>query len=346
MSAQTVLRGCIGIALFVTLMILAAPSASGSHSLNNDIRRHPYWNHETRCVSQGWEGSYSHGSVGSKYAIDFVNQCSGSTNWTIRAASQGAVTCVPNHPTLGYYLLIDDPDGNTSVYAHKDSCDGLHGAYAVQGAFLASTGCTGSCTGPHLHYAVWNASGVSIPFSMSGVPTWKGVEGQYFSSNNSGSAYECCQDLGWAHPGIGQGFLNAGGYFPVGSSAAIGSSWSPCGPATAPNIPWVYGCYHGDVQTFRGPGYGDNAQHAIMSPLGSNTGYYLPRGTLGAYTDVWYGNDWVYWFRYPTENRTWNSSCQCYRQNFQIGYIDYYPATCKSEVIYASTVLQTRYYCD
>lgn len=108
----------------LVVLMLPAPVAMGDHSLNNDIRRWPFWWHEQRCINQGWGGTTSHNVASRYYAIDFGTPC--NTNayaWAIRSAADGVVQCVQNDPDLGNYVKIVAPDGLTDIYAHKPSCD-------------------------------------------------------------------------------------------------------------------------------------------------------------------------------------------------------------------------------
>jgi len=357
-------KTCVRLLVFfigIAAPLLSGTGAAGDHSLNNDIRRWPFWWHEQRCISQGWGGTFSHNQT-TYYALDFLpaNCPYNPPAWVIRAAADGVVQCwwVDG---FGYLARLGAPDGLTDVYAHKPGCDLAIGAFAKQGAYLGWTGSTGYSTAIHLHYDVWRSEGVSTGYALSrDGPFWDSCAGipppctpvanAGKTSNNSGVAYACCSDPGSDYAGISVGYQSVGGYNPVGSSAAVGSVWSPCRVATSPNLPWVYGCYNGWVQTFKGPGAYDNAQHALMWRSGSSQAYFLPRGTLGGYTDIYNGEDWVKTIGYPMGNRVWNNYCAggaCYQQWFERGRVDYFPSSCTAKFYGVSSLLYTYWtYCD
>ncbi len=56
----------------------------------------------------------------------------------------------------GHYLVIHGRDGSDSVYMHMPKPPLVKpGAVVRAGEKIGRVGCTGSCTGPHLHFELW-----------------------------------------------------------------------------------------------------------------------------------------------------------------------------------------------
>jgi murein DD-endopeptidase MepM/ murein hydrolase activator NlpD len=54
----------------------------------------------------------------------------------------------------GYVISIDHGNGLVTVYNHLGSLWVSAGAYVAAGQGIAGVGCTGICTGPHVHFEV------------------------------------------------------------------------------------------------------------------------------------------------------------------------------------------------
>lgn len=54
----------------------------------------------------------------------------------------------------GYVVAIDHGNGIITVYNHLGSLAVVAGAVVTTGQTIAGVGCTGTCTGPHVHYEV------------------------------------------------------------------------------------------------------------------------------------------------------------------------------------------------
>jgi murein DD-endopeptidase MepM/ murein hydrolase activator NlpD len=56
----------------------------------------------------------------------------------------------------GYYVVIRGDDGSDSVYMHMPGpAKVAPGEDVLAGEKIGKVGCTGSCTGPHLHFELW-----------------------------------------------------------------------------------------------------------------------------------------------------------------------------------------------
>lgn len=55
---------------------------------------------------------------------------------------------------FGYLVTLEHPDGSRSLYAHNSRLLVRSGQEVRQGTTIAQMGCTGRCTGPHLHFEI------------------------------------------------------------------------------------------------------------------------------------------------------------------------------------------------
>ena len=74
----------------------------------------------------------------------------------IAAATSGTVTFAGGDPccSYGYYVVVMSPDGIETLYAHFSDFAVSVGQLVGQGQTLGYAGCTGYCTGTHLHFEV------------------------------------------------------------------------------------------------------------------------------------------------------------------------------------------------
>ena len=70
----------------------------------------------------------------------------------VRAAKAGTVISAGYNGGYGLAVIIEHGGGLTTLYAHASSLAVGDGASVSQGQVVASVGCSGSCTGPHLHF--------------------------------------------------------------------------------------------------------------------------------------------------------------------------------------------------
>jgi murein DD-endopeptidase MepM/ murein hydrolase activator NlpD len=55
----------------------------------------------------------------------------------------------------GTYVVIRHPDGSETLYAHMSTIYVAQGQTVAQGEQIGAIGCTGYCTGAHLHFELW-----------------------------------------------------------------------------------------------------------------------------------------------------------------------------------------------
>ena len=72
----------------------------------------------------------------------------------VGASKGGTVIFTGFNGGYGNLVLVDHGGGVVTAYAHLSSIAVSSGQSVGGGSFLGSVGCTGSCTGPHLHFEV------------------------------------------------------------------------------------------------------------------------------------------------------------------------------------------------
>ena len=72
----------------------------------------------------------------------------------VYAAEDGTVTYVGAMSGYGNVVVIDHGGGLSTTYNHLSGFSVSSGQSVSRGAHIASVGCTGYCTGPHLHFEV------------------------------------------------------------------------------------------------------------------------------------------------------------------------------------------------
>ena len=77
------------------------------------------------------------------------------TGTAVRAAQCGTVTQAgADGSGYGNLVCIQHEGGVSTCYAHLSQINTTKGAYVHVGDVIGKVGCTGSCTGPHLHFEV------------------------------------------------------------------------------------------------------------------------------------------------------------------------------------------------
>lgn len=71
----------------------------------------------------------------------------------VRSVMPGKVKKVGSNRTLGNYIIIEHGDF-ISIYGHLSSVLVLSRQYIAAGQIIGITGCTGICTGDHLHFGL------------------------------------------------------------------------------------------------------------------------------------------------------------------------------------------------
>jgi murein DD-endopeptidase MepM/ murein hydrolase activator NlpD len=73
---------------------------------------------------------------------------------TITASAAGTVLMAQWYGGYGNYILIDDGGGYSTGYGHLSAFYVSAGQQVKQGQAIGAVGCTGECTGPHVHFEI------------------------------------------------------------------------------------------------------------------------------------------------------------------------------------------------
>ena len=78
----------------------------------------------------------------------------GTTGQPIVASKEGTVIMASSYSGYGNTVIVDHGGGVATLYAHLSAYDVRNGQSVAQGDVVGRVGCTGSCTGDHLHFEV------------------------------------------------------------------------------------------------------------------------------------------------------------------------------------------------
>lgn len=98
----------------------------------------------------GWRRHPVYGTSRMHTGTDFA----AATGSSIYAATDGVVVSAGWRGGYGLAVVVDHGDGVATLYAHTSAVHVSPGQHVGRGQVIAATGCTGTCTGPHLHFEV------------------------------------------------------------------------------------------------------------------------------------------------------------------------------------------------
>lgn len=93
---------------------------------------------------------------------------------TVRAASAGRVVAsgaINGYEGYGNVVVVDIGGGFTTLYGHLSRAIPRRGAEVAQGEVIGVAGCTGWCTGTHLHFELRDRGVPMDPLSLFGGAT-------------------------------------------------------------------------------------------------------------------------------------------------------------------------------
>ncbi|MCH7999440.1 MAG: M23 family metallopeptidase, partial [Chloroflexi bacterium] len=103
---------------------------------------------------------------GSSYHLAIDIDAFGRYGAPVVAASTGTVVLTASLGWgLGTYVVIRHADGSETVYAHLAAIYVAQGQVVGQGEQIGTIGCTGYCTGAHLHFELWLGGSVVNPLA-------------------------------------------------------------------------------------------------------------------------------------------------------------------------------------
>ncbi|HBU27701.1 TPA: hypothetical protein DEB00_01120 [Candidatus Uhrbacteria bacterium] len=143
-----------------------------------------------RCT-QGANGSWSHQYNSTRYDVD-LDTPNPPTAGTVMYAPVDGVAYVHNDGNgFGLHVNVDHGDGTYSVLGHMSETLVESDSWVEAGQPLGLDGCTGSCTGDHVHLGVHSGNatrpagqGSSIPFNLFAVDSNVGTTP---SAHNTGT---------------------------------------------------------------------------------------------------------------------------------------------------------------
>jgi murein DD-endopeptidase MepM/ murein hydrolase activator NlpD len=140
----------------LVLSTLLALAFGGGAAARPDGPLGPYLEHQQRLVLEWpangtvtdgfgprWGRTHLGIDIGILRALDVVAATGG---WV------AGVGWLPGYEGYGNVVLVDAGDGYATLYAHLARVDVRVGEVVVTGRRLGLAGCTGSCTGTHLHF--------------------------------------------------------------------------------------------------------------------------------------------------------------------------------------------------
>ena len=93
---------------------------------------------------------------GSSYHLAIDIDAFGRYGAPVVASASGTVVLVASLDWgYGTYIIVRHADGSETVYAHLSAVYVSQGQTVGQGEQIGAIGCTGYCTGPHLHFELW-----------------------------------------------------------------------------------------------------------------------------------------------------------------------------------------------
>jgi N-acetylneuraminic acid mutarotase len=130
----------------------------------------PFADGETWRITCGYADKTGCGHTNNawnRYALDFQHTSggAGTQGRPILAAADGVVDIAGwgGENSFGWYVRLDHPNGFETIYAHMEAEPVVEPGQTVErGDVLGGTGCTGRCTGPHIHFVLLH-NGPSVP---------------------------------------------------------------------------------------------------------------------------------------------------------------------------------------
>jgi murein DD-endopeptidase MepM/ murein hydrolase activator NlpD len=128
----------------VTGTILVMPSGRGSSSSSSVLATGALvWPVPAGSISQYYHAGHLALDIAAPYGSQIVAAQGGTVTWAGWRNNGG-----------GYVISINHGNGMSTVYNHLGSIWVSVGQYVGAGQGIGGVGCTGICTGPHVHFEV------------------------------------------------------------------------------------------------------------------------------------------------------------------------------------------------
>ncbi|NQV89968.1 M23 family metallopeptidase [Candidatus Uhrbacteria bacterium] len=160
-----VLGGCVGLSTYRDTTASSSDQGGGSAVIQLPVAE----GRELMCT-QGAHGSHSHQSESTQYDIDL--DTSNSVDEEVFSPVSGKAYVHRESATsgFGYHVNIELSDGTYVVIGHMDDIFLTDGQEVAEGTIMGYEGCTGNCSGDHIHIGLHEGdasltadNGVSIP---------------------------------------------------------------------------------------------------------------------------------------------------------------------------------------
>ena len=96
----------------------------------------------------------------------------------VRPAQTGRVTHVgwlDHYSGYGLVVKIRHPRGIVTMYAHLSRAFVKRGEIVTARQIIGRAGCTGSCSGTHLHFQAWRRGTLIDPLDLLGHNAFRGI---------------------------------------------------------------------------------------------------------------------------------------------------------------------------
>lgn len=142
------------------------PSSSGAGKVTSSNTKAPsgyYLRPVSGIITSPYgsrRGGFHYGvDIGNKRGTTVVAAASGVVSKVLGGCAEGRSSCGGRY---GNYVVIEHPNGTSTMYAHLNSVSVSVGKNVSQGDKIGTLGSTGRSTGPHLHFEVRNSNGSAM----------------------------------------------------------------------------------------------------------------------------------------------------------------------------------------
>ena len=158
MTRTLPLRSALAV-LFAFLVVVPVASAR----MDNAARLQMVWPANGTITSQfgEWRGNHRHDGIDIGMLLSL----------RVRAVSAGVVRSTGyqgGYEGYGNIIILDLPGPYTALYAHLSNVAVRKGERVRKGEWIGQAGCTGSCSGTHLHFEVHQSGAPVNPLRFLG----------------------------------------------------------------------------------------------------------------------------------------------------------------------------------
>jgi murein DD-endopeptidase MepM/ murein hydrolase activator NlpD len=137
-----------------TCVPYTGPWADDNQGGSNTVLDLPFQQGYTARCTQGANGSYSHTGTSTKHGLDIDTPNDSDVEVYAPVSGTAYVHTESATSAFGHHLLIEYADGTFVVLGHLSEIFISDGAEVAAGELVGYEGCTGACTGDHVHFGV------------------------------------------------------------------------------------------------------------------------------------------------------------------------------------------------